>query len=87
MAATGVSLNSSCSRIYFTYPSRVLYVSGNALENCLRSENYVTIKPLIYEVEDTTLLDLIPFLEYVTCHSPTDIQPLLASYNGHDIAT
>ncbi|KAJ0796635.1 hypothetical protein HanPI659440_Chr04g0164521 [Helianthus annuus] len=44
------------------YPSRVLYVSGNALESCLRSENYVTIKPLICEVEDTTLLDLIPFL-------------------------
>ncbi|KAM0037677.1 hypothetical protein Hdeb2414_s0013g00406031 [Helianthus debilis subsp. tardiflorus] len=29
------------------YPARVLYVSGNALESCLRSENYVTIKPLI----------------------------------------
>ncbi|KAJ0694266.1 putative FCP1 domain-containing protein [Helianthus annuus] len=71
MAATGVSLNSSRSQIYFTndlpklnrYPSTVLYVSGNAVESCLRSENYVTIKPLICEVEDTTLLDLIPFLE------------------------
>ncbi|KAF5810458.1 putative HAD superfamily protein [Helianthus annuus] len=69
------------------YPSRVLYVSGNALESCLRLENYVTIKPLIYEVEDTTFLDLIPFLEYVTCPSPADIQPLLASYHGHDIET
>ncbi|KAJ0734981.1 putative HAD superfamily protein [Helianthus annuus] len=95
MAETGVSLNSSRSRIYFTndlpklnrYPSTVLYVSGNALESCLRSENYVTIKPLLCEVEDTTLLDVIPFLEYVTCHSPADIQPLLASYHGHDIAT
>ncbi|MFS7909216.1 hypothetical protein Hanom_Chr01g00092081 [Helianthus anomalus] len=84
LAATGVSLNSNRSRIYFTnlcldfdlpklnrYPSRVLYVSGNALESCLRSENYVTIKPLIY----------------VTCHSPADIQPLLASYHDHDITT
>ncbi|MFS7894272.1 hypothetical protein Hanom_Chr09g00865261 [Helianthus anomalus] len=36
------------------YPSRVLYVSvsGNALESCLRSENCVTVKPLICEVED-----------------------------------
>ncbi|KAM0028015.1 hypothetical protein Hdeb2414_s0019g00546971 [Helianthus debilis subsp. tardiflorus] len=23
----------------------------------------------------------------ITCHSPADIQPLLASYHGHDIAT
>ncbi|KAI7724442.1 hypothetical protein M8C21_017285 [Ambrosia artemisiifolia] len=67
-------------------PSRVLYVSGNALESCLQSENCVPIKPWKCETEDTTLLDLIPFLEYVARHRPADIRPVLASYKGHDIA-
>ncbi|KAJ0812454.1 putative FCP1 domain, HAD superfamily, mitochondrial import inner membrane translocase subunit Tim50 [Helianthus annuus] len=67
-------------------PARVLYVSGNALESCLQSENCVAIKPWKCEAEDTTLLDLIPFLEYVARHSPKDIRPVLASYQGHDIA-
>ncbi|KAI3714180.1 hypothetical protein L1987_72774 [Smallanthus sonchifolius] len=43
--------------------SRVLFVSGNALESCLQSENCVPVKPWKCEAEDTTLLDLIPFLE------------------------
>lgn len=44
-------------------PSRVLYVSGNALETCLQPENCVPIKQWKGDAEDTTLLDLIPFLE------------------------
>ncbi|KAK1437848.1 hypothetical protein QVD17_03648 [Tagetes erecta] len=67
-------------------PSRVLYVSGNALESCLQSENCVPIKPWKCEAEDTTLLDLLPFLEYVARHNPADIRPVLASYQGRDIA-
>ncbi|KAI3812136.1 hypothetical protein L1987_16844 [Smallanthus sonchifolius] len=67
-------------------PSRVLYVSGNALESCLQSENCVPVKPWKCEAEDTTLLDLIPFLEFVARHRPADIRPVLASYQGHDIA-
>ncbi|KAK9052078.1 hypothetical protein SSX86_028706 [Deinandra increscens subsp. villosa] len=68
-------------------PSRILYVSGNALESCLQPENCVAIKPWKCEAEDTKLLDLIPFLEYVARHRPADIRPVLASYQGHDIAT
>ncbi|KAM7484866.1 hypothetical protein LguiA_000875 [Lonicera macranthoides] len=67
-------------------PSRILYVSGNALESSLQRENCVPIKPWKGEADDTTLLDLIPFLEYVARHRPADIRPVLASYQGHDIA-
>ncbi|CAM8898626.1 unnamed protein product [Rhodiola kirilowii] len=68
-------------------PSRILYVSGHALESSLQPENCVQIKPWKLEAEDTTLLDLIPFLEFVARHKPADIRPVLASYQGHDIAT
>ncbi|XP_009602717.1 mitochondrial import inner membrane translocase subunit TIM50 [Nicotiana tabacum] len=67
-------------------PSRIIYVSGNALESSLQPENCVEIKPWKGDVEDTTLLDLIPFLEYVGKHRPADIRTVLASYQGRDIA-
>ncbi|KAL4588624.1 hypothetical protein LXL04_001516 [Taraxacum kok-saghyz] len=66
--------------------SRILYVSGNALESCLLPENCVPIKPWKCEADDTALVDLIPFLEYVARNRPADIRPVLASYHGHDIA-
>ncbi|XP_077216261.1 mitochondrial import inner membrane translocase subunit TIM50-like isoform X2 [Tasmannia lanceolata] len=68
-------------------PSRILYVSGHALESSLQPENGVPIKPWKLEPDDTALLDLIPFLEYVAQHRPADIRIVLASYQGHDIAT
>ncbi|XP_071694229.1 mitochondrial import inner membrane translocase subunit TIM50-like [Rutidosis leptorrhynchoides] len=66
-------------------PSRVLYISGNALESCLQKENCVPLKPWKCEADDTTLVDLIPFLEYVARNRPADIRPVLASYQGRDI--
>ncbi|XP_072952275.1 mitochondrial import inner membrane translocase subunit TIM50 [Typha angustifolia] len=68
-------------------PSRILYVSGHAMETSLQPENCVPVKPWKLENEDTALLDLIPFLEYVALHRPADIRPVLASYQGRDIAT
>lgn len=44
-------------------PSRILYISGHALESSLQPENCVPIKPWKLENDDTALLDLIPFLE------------------------
>uniref|UniRef100_A0A5B6YG82 Mitochondrial import inner membrane translocase subunit TIM50 n=1 Tax=Davidia involucrata TaxID=16924 RepID=A0A5B6YG82_DAVIN len=67
-------------------PSRILYVSGQALESSLQPENSVPIKPWKLESDDTALLDLIPFLEYVARNRPADIRPVLASYQGCDIA-
>ncbi|KAK9089877.1 hypothetical protein Scep_028959 [Stephania cephalantha] len=68
-------------------PRRVLYVSGNALESSLQPENCIPIKPWKLEADDTALIDLIPFLEYVARHRPADIRPVLASYQGRDIAS
>ncbi|KAG6511136.1 hypothetical protein ZIOFF_029191 [Zingiber officinale] len=68
-------------------PSRVIYVSGHALESSLQPENSVPIKPWKLENDDTVLLDLIPFLEYVAVHRPADIRQVLASFQGHDIAS
>ncbi|CAH9118321.1 unnamed protein product [Cuscuta epithymum] len=67
-------------------PKKVLYISGHALESSLQPENCMEIKPWTGELEDTTLLDLIPFLEYVAKHRPADIRTVLASYQGHDVA-
>ncbi|MQM11414.1 hypothetical protein Taro_044320 [Colocasia esculenta] len=68
-------------------PSRIIYVSGHALENSLQRENSLPVKPFKCENDDTALLDLIPFLEYVARHRPADIRPVLASYEGQDIPT
>lgn len=67
-------------------PSRIIYISGTALESSLQPENCIEIKPWKGDVEDTTLLDLLPFLEYVGKHRPADIRTVLASYQGHDVA-
>lgn len=45
-------------------PSRIIYISGHALESCLQPENAVPIKPWKMDDNlDTELLDLLPFLE------------------------
>nr|GMC47398.1 mitochondrial import inner membrane translocase subunit TIM50-like [Ipomoea batatas] len=67
-------------------PSKVIYISGHALESSLQPENCLEIKPWTGETEDTALLDLIPFLEYVGKHRPADIRAVLSSYEGRDVA-
>ncbi|XP_062170235.1 mitochondrial import inner membrane translocase subunit TIM50 [Alnus glutinosa] len=69
-------------------PAKVLYLSGHALEGCLQPENSVPIKPWKQtDANDTALLDFIPFLEFVARTSPSDIRPVLASYQGCEIPT
>ncbi|XP_015577002.2 mitochondrial import inner membrane translocase subunit TIM50 [Ricinus communis] len=72
-------------------PAKIIYVSAHALEHTLQPENCVPVKPFTItdpdeEVVDTTLLDLIPFLEYVARASPSDIRKVLESYERKDIA-
>ncbi|XP_020553947.1 mitochondrial import inner membrane translocase subunit TIM50 isoform X3 [Sesamum indicum] len=67
-------------------PAKILYISGHALESSLQPENCVPVKAWQGEADDTALLDLIPFLEYVAKHRPADIRTVLASYQGRDIA-
>ncbi|KAL0301075.1 UNVERIFIED_CONTAM: Mitochondrial import inner membrane translocase subunit TIM50 [Sesamum radiatum] len=66
-------------------PAKVIYISGHALESSLQPENCIEVKPWKGEADDTALLDLIPFLEYVARHRPADIRAVLASYQGRDI--
>ncbi|KAG8055321.1 hypothetical protein GUJ93_ZPchr0001g29759 [Zizania palustris] len=68
-------------------PAQIIYISGHALESCRQTENCVPIKPWKLENDDTQLLDLIPFLEYVAMARPSDIRAVLASYQGRDIPT
>uniref|UniRef100_M4F7N4 Mitochondrial import inner membrane translocase subunit TIM50 n=1 Tax=Brassica campestris TaxID=3711 RepID=M4F7N4_BRACM len=67
-------------------PKRVLYISGNAFDTSLQPENCVPIKPYKLESDDTALVDLIPFLEYIARNNPADIRPVLASYERNDVA-
>ncbi|CAB4278196.1 unnamed protein product [Prunus armeniaca] len=50
-----------------------------------RPENGAIIKPYKYEMDDTALVDFIPFLEFVARNPPADIRQVLASYEGRDI--
>ncbi|KAF9604904.1 hypothetical protein IFM89_011186 [Coptis chinensis] len=68
-------------------PSRILYVSGHALESALQPENCVQIKPWKLEEGDTELVDLLPFLEFVGLRRQEDTRAILASYKGFDIAS
>ncbi|KAL8469727.1 hypothetical protein ACS0TY_032536 [Phlomoides rotata] len=67
-------------------PTKVIYISGHAIETSLQPENSLPVKAWQGEADDTALVDLIPFLEYVAKHRPSDIRAVLASYQGHDIA-
>ncbi|KAA3467378.1 mitochondrial import inner membrane translocase subunit TIM50-like [Gossypium australe] len=67
-------------------PAKILYVSAHAFESSLQPENCVPIKPYKLEADDTALLDLIPFLEYVARNSPADIRQVLQSYERKDVA-
>ncbi|KAG4150210.1 hypothetical protein ERO13_D05G381766v2, partial [Gossypium hirsutum] len=65
-------------------PTKILYVSAHAFDCSLQPENCVPIKPYKLETDDTALLDLIPFLEYVARNSPADIRQVLQSYERKD---
>ncbi|XP_002990724.2 mitochondrial import inner membrane translocase subunit TIM50 [Selaginella moellendorffii] len=68
-------------------PKKIMYISGHALDTCLQPENAVPIKPWKLESDDTALLDLLPFLEFVARQRPPDVRTVLESYKGRDIAT
>ncbi|XP_022139636.1 mitochondrial import inner membrane translocase subunit TIM50 [Momordica charantia] len=68
-------------------PRKIIYLSGHAFDSSLQPENSVPIKPWKCEGDDTSLLDFIPFLEFVARNSPADIRQVLESYKGCDIPT
>ncbi|KAK9939803.1 hypothetical protein M0R45_016489 [Rubus argutus] len=66
-------------------PKKIIYLSAHARENSLQPENGAVIKPYKSELDDTALVDFIPFLEFVARNPPADIRQVLASYEGHEI--
>lgn len=67
-------------------PARVVYISADR-NSCLQSENLVAIKPWKLEPDDTSLLDHLPFLEFLARNRPPDVRAVLKSYEGMDIPT
>ena len=63
---------------------RVLYVSSD-VKNCTSEENAIAIKPWKMESNDTTLLDLMPFLEMIVRSQLPDVRQVVDSYRGTDI--
>lgn len=52
-----------------------------------KEQRLVQVKKWKLEKEDTTLLDLIPFLEAVCSARQMDVRDVVNSYEGQDIPT
>ena len=63
---------------------KVLYISSD-IKNCTCPENAIQIKPWKMEADDTTLLDLMPFLEMIVRSQLPDVRVVVDSYKGKDI--
>jgi len=63
---------------------RVLYISSD-IKNCTCPENAIEIKPWKLESDDTTLLDLMPFLEMIIRSQLPDVRKVVESYKGKDV--
>ena len=63
---------------------RVLYVTSDP-QNCTSPPNAIEIKPWKMEAGDTTLLDLMPFLEMIVRSQLPDVREVVESYAGTDI--
>ncbi|KAK2640178.1 hypothetical protein Ddye_027973 [Dipteronia dyeriana] len=83
------------------YVSGHAFESGPQQENCVPIKPYkrnlapVSLYEIYYRIkteklkedeDDTALLDLIPFLEYIASSSPADVRAVLQSYERKDIA-
>lgn len=65
-------------------PSRVVYISADP-KSCLQIENLLALKPWKLEPDDTSLLDHLPFLEFLARNRPPDVRAVLKSYEGKDV--
>ena len=61
-------------------PARVVLVSATPGAYVLQPENALAVKPWALEKEDTTLLDLMPFLESMVRRQVPDTRAVLSSY-------
>ncbi|GBG31800.1 Mitochondrial import inner membrane translocase subunit tim50 [Hondaea fermentalgiana] len=65
---------------------RVIVIDDKAKSVPKQPENCIIVKPFEDPTqEDTTLFDLVPFLEDLAVRDPADVRPELARYKGKDI--
>ena len=68
-------------------PSRVIFVSATPGAYMLQPENALPVKAWNLDKEDTTLLDLMPFLESMVRRNVPDTRAVLGSYAEEAAAT
>lgn len=67
---------------------QVLLITADAEAYSLQPENAIKLKKWkVTEKDDTTLLDLLPFLEAVVRTQVPDVRAVVRSYEGEDIPT
>eukprot|EP00878_Enallax_costatus_P002564 GHUV01002746.1.p1 GENE.GHUV01002746.1~~GHUV01002746.1.p1 ORF type:complete len:384 (+),score=76.30 GHUV01002746.1:351-1502(+) len=64
--------------------SQVLFISANPAAYAFQPENTLKLKPWNHSPNDTTLLDLIPFLQMVQEVHVQDVRDVVRSYDGDE---
>eukprot|EP00884_Botryococcus_braunii_P014271 jgi/Botrbrau1/22845/Bobra.0065s0004.1 len=67
--------------------AKVLFITSNPEAGDLQPDNTVVLKPWKMEADDTTLLDMLPFLEAVMTQHVPDVRDVVVAYRGQDIPT
>lgn len=63
---------------------QVLFISANPDAYAFQPENALKVKPWDHSTQDTTLLDLIPFLQMVQEVHVDDVRDVVRSYDGEE---
>ncbi|KAI9029273.1 HAD-like domain-containing protein [Hyaloraphidium curvatum] len=66
--------------------SKVVVIDVNPEQLAEQPDNLITLSPWTGDANDSTLLDIIPFLETLALSGVDDVRPVLKSYQGKDIA-
>ncbi|KDD72284.1 NLI interacting factor-like phosphatase, partial [Helicosporidium sp. ATCC 50920] len=67
-------------------PRQVLLLTSDAHAYALQPDSAIKLQPWKLQAQDTTLLDLIPFLEAIVRTAVPDVRDVVKSYEGLDVA-
>ncbi|RKP39098.1 HAD-like domain-containing protein, partial [Dimargaris cristalligena] len=67
--------------------SKVIAVDSNPAAYSAQPSNLLSLKPWKGDPDDTGLIALIPFLEYLAMNDVADVRKVLDFYRGKDVAT
>ncbi|KAI9273709.1 HAD-like domain-containing protein [Sporodiniella umbellata] len=65
--------------------SKVIMMDSNPESFCLQPENGIALKPWTGELKENSILEFIPFLEAIALTNPSDVRPVLKSFEGKHI--